>query len=157
MNGIHDVAEKYKICGTHGAVNGSKRDLNWTYQHQYMYKHRRVFCRSSTTLSNDYSQFQFLYVLMRRAGSGMRERRSPADWKHLGDCREHYHVTPALAEIRRCPLKWQLWPRRACVCALQLPASALAGKEDRARRSGRWMVPPLLTGKSVDSQRFIRG
>lgn len=29
MNGIHeDVAEKYKICGTHGAVNGSKRDLN---------------------------------------------------------------------------------------------------------------------------------
>lgn len=29
MNGIHeDVAEKYKIRGTDGAVNGSKRDLN---------------------------------------------------------------------------------------------------------------------------------
>lgn len=112
MNGIHeDVAEKCKICGTRAAVNGSKK--RFTYQHKNMYKHRRVFCRSLTTLGNDYSEFQFLYVLnpvqrptaARRAGSGMRERRSPADWKHLGDCREHYHVTPALAEIRRCPLK----------------------------------------------------
>lgn len=33
--------------------------------------------------------------------------------------------------------------QRACV---QLPGIALAGKEDRARRSRHWMVPLLLMG-----------
>lgn len=74
--------------------------------------------------------------------AGEKERRNPADWKHLGDCREHSHII-------QCWLRFDsaLWSdsfdlsQRACV---QLPGSALAGKKDRARRSRLWMVPLLL-------------
>lgn len=76
--------------------------------------------------------------------AGEKERRNPADWKHLGDCREHSHII-------QCWLRFDsaLWSdsfdlsQRACV---QLPGIALAGKEDRARRSRHWMVPLLLMG-----------
>lgn len=82
--------------------------------------------------------------LLSSVGAGSWRRRNPADWKHLGDCREHSHII-------HCWLRFDsaLWSdsfdlsQRACV---QLPGTALAGKEDRARRSRRWMVPLLLMG-----------
>lgn len=77
-------------------------------------------------------------------GAEEKERRNPADWKHLGDCREHSHIMQ-----RWLRFDGALWSdsfdlsQRACV---QLPGTTLAGKEDRARRSRHWMVPPLLMG-----------
>lgn len=78
------------------------------------------------------------------ANMGEDDRRSPADWKHLGDCREHSH-------IMQCWLRFDsaLWSDRFDLgqCArTQLPETGLAEKEDRARRSRRWIVPLLLMG-----------
>lgn len=72
------------------------------------------------------------------------DRRSPADWKHLGDCREHSHIIQHW--LRFDSALWSdSFDLGQCAC-VQLPETGLAGKEDRARRSRRWMVPLLLMG-----------
>lgn len=70
--------------------------------------------------------------------------RSPADWKHLGDCREHSHIIQRW--LRFDSALWSdSFDLGQCAC-VQLPETGLAEKEDRARRSRRWMVLLLLMG-----------
>lgn len=80
-------------------------------------------------------------------------RRSPADWKHLGDCGEHSHILYCWQRFDSA-----LWSdgfdlsRRASV---QLPGSSRAAEKDRAGRSRRWMVPRLLMGALLTANVWV--
>lgn len=91
--------------------------------------------------------FQWLMVALQIQTvpkAGEEDRRSPADWKHLGDCREHSHIIQRW--LRFDSALWSdSFDLGQCAC-VQLPETSLAEKEDRARRSRRWMVPLLLMG-----------
>lgn len=91
--------------------------------------------------------FQWLTVALQiqtLPQAGEEDRRSPADWKHLGDCREHSHIIQRW--LRFDSALWSdSFDLGQCAC-VQLPETGLAEKEDRARRSRHWMVPLLLMG-----------
>lgn len=111
-------------------------NYHWKCQHRF---HLIRFSHSLFTKC-----FQWLMAAQMQAVPkvGEEDKRSPADWKHLGDCREHSH-------IMQCWLRFDsaLWSDSfdlgQCAC-VQLPETGLAEEEDRARRSRHWMVPLLL-------------